>query len=146
MRELFLLAIAFGHCALLGQTYLVTTIGGYIDDFGAGAPATEARFSAITALTTDIAGHVNLADNGRVHKIDLGGGTRTIAGFGVAGNSGDGGPALLAAISPNDIAVDPNGILYMVETKFPRIRKVQPDGTIVTVAFPLFSGSSQYIA
>ena len=146
MRKLFLLAIGLGHCPLPGQTYMVTTIAGYIDDFGDGAPATQAGFSAITALATDAAGNVYVADDGRIHKIVPGGGTRTIAGFGVPGNSGDGGPAIFATTSPNDIAVGPDGVIYISEAKSPRIRKVQADGTILTVALPGSPFGSVFVA
>ena len=38
VRTLFLIAIGLGHCALFWQTYLITTIAGYVDDWGDGAP------------------------------------------------------------------------------------------------------------
>jgi sugar lactone lactonase YvrE len=56
-------------------------------------------------------------------------------GTGVAGFSGDGGPALSAQLwGPENLAVDGQGNLYVTETVNQRIRKVAPNGTITTVA------------
>jgi uncharacterized protein (TIGR03437 family) len=147
MRRSLLLLSALSSLTLSGQqTYLVNTIAGYVNDWGDGAPAIQARFGSISALTTDAAGNVYLADTGRVHKIALDGATRTIAGNGVPGQAGDGGPAIFAETSPNDIAVDANGILYIAETSPPRLRKVQADGTIVSVFVPPASAGIMYLA
>ena len=58
-----------------------------------------------------------------------------IAGNGNLGPSGDGGPAVDAALSdPMGLAVDAVGNVYVADTLDSRIRKVTPDGTITTVA------------
>ncbi|MGH7955442.1 MAG: hypothetical protein ACREH8_00335, partial [Opitutaceae bacterium] len=59
----------------------------------------------------------------------------TFAGTGTKGFSGDGGPASAAQLAdPNGIARGPDGALYICDTMNHRIRKVTPDGRIVTVA------------
>ena len=59
----------------------------------------------------------------------------TFAGTGVAGFSGDNGPAIRAQLNaPGRVEVDPNGNIYISESANNRIRKVAPDGTITTVA------------
>jgi sugar lactone lactonase YvrE len=59
----------------------------------------------------------------------------TIAGTGVAGFSGDDGPAAAAQLNgPSGVTLDQNGNIYIADTRNHRIRKVSPDGTIATVA------------
>jgi sugar lactone lactonase YvrE len=58
-----------------------------------------------------------------------------VAGTGVAGYSGDGGPALQAQLNdPRGLAFDPFGNLYIAEWRNQVVRKVTPGGTITTVA------------
>ena len=60
---------------------------------------------------------------------------RTVAGTGTAGFSGDGGPATAAEINdPFGVVRGPDGALWFCEYTGQRIRKIQPNGTIVTVA------------
>lgn len=83
----------------------------------------------------DATGNVYVADsvNQRVRKVSAAGIITTVAGTGVAGYSGDGGPALSSQLrGPGGLAIDGSGNLFIVD--FGRIRKVSPDGTITTVA------------
>jgi hypothetical protein len=66
----------------------------------------------------------------------------TVAGTGVGGYSGDGGPATNAKMEePTAIAFDKDGNLYFSDGAISRIRKVTPAGIITTVAG---NGSSGY--
>ena len=59
----------------------------------------------------------------------------TIAGTGVQGFSGDGGPATSAKLySPTGVAVDAQGNVYIADHSGARVRKVSPGGTISTFA------------
>src|SRR4051794_10467238 len=59
----------------------------------------------------------------------------TVAGNGLAGLSGDGGPAGKAKLNnPLDVAVDAAGNLYIADAYNARVRRVSPDGSIATVA------------
>jgi hypothetical protein len=69
----------------------------------------------------------------------------TVAGNGQAATSGDGGPALSAAVwNPTGLALDDEGKLYVSQPADNRIRRVDTTGAIVTVAggraSPGFSG------
>lgn len=59
----------------------------------------------------------------------------TFAGNGTAGGTGDGGPATAARIdNPFGLVRGPDGALWFCEYTGQRIRKVNPDGTIRTMA------------
>lgn len=81
----------------------------------------------------DAAGNLYIADrdNNRVRRISPDGKISTVAGTGVAGNTGDGGLATLAQLSsPSSVALDSAGNLYIADTGNSRIRLVTPDGHI----------------
>jgi len=110
---------------------------GFVADFsGDGGPATEADLNQPTAVTVDGAGNIYIADqfNQRIRKVDNSGIITTIAGTGMAGFSGDGGPAISANLNyPGGLVVDQNGDLYFCDPGNNRIRKIS-NGTITTVA------------
>jgi len=106
---------------------------------GDGGAATAARLDLPTALALDAAGDVVVADTGnhRVRRIAAAtGAITTIAGNGMEGYSGDGGAATAAYLdSPNGVALDAVGNLYIADTHNGRVRKVSAaTGAISTVA------------
>ena len=111
---------------------------------GDGGPALEARMAQPYGQAADPAGRVvydhagNLliadTENNRIRKVDTAGIITTIAGIGVAGYSGDGGPANQAKINrPVDVAVGPDDTLYFTDVNNSCIRKVDPAGIISSV-------------
>ena len=73
--------------------------------------------------------------NNRIRKVDQQGIITTVAGTGEAGFSGDGGPATAAALSAlGSLAFDAAGNLYIVDGGNNRIRKIDTQGIITTVA------------
>jgi uncharacterized protein (TIGR03437 family) len=99
--------------------------------------ATAAQISSVQGLAMDRYGNLYLSDtdNHRVRRVNVSGVISTIAGTGLAGFSGDGGPATAAQLNlPYGLAVDYNGNLYIADLGNQRVRKVAPDGTITTVA------------
>src|SRR5258707_1645805 len=57
-----------------------------------------------------------------------------IAGIGVSGFSGDGGPSIAALLAgPSGVAVDAAGNIYIADTANNRIRKISVGGTITTI-------------
>jgi trimeric autotransporter adhesin len=106
---------------------------------GAGGLATSALLSYPTRMTVDASGNLYFADqnNNRVRKVTKSTGTiNTVAGTGVAGNSGDGGLATACRLfKPSDVAVDVQGNLYIADSFNSRIRMVDASsGNINTVA------------
>ncbi|MBZ5727086.1 MAG: hypothetical protein LAP87_19065 [Acidobacteriia bacterium] len=111
-----------------------TGTAGYSGD---GGPAAGAQLNLPYGLAADLAGNVYVADlgNNRVRRIGPDGTITTVAGTGVQGSSGDGGPATGAQLlAPRNVAADAAGNLYISEFGGHRVRKVSPDGRIVTVA------------
>ena len=127
---------------------ITTVIGGGGAGFsGDGGPASDARIDRPQQIVVDPDGNVYFADSGnnRVRRIDTEGVVSTVAGNGRAATSGDGGPALSAAVwNPTGLALDDEGNLYVSQPDDNRIRRVDTTGAIVTVAggraSPGFSG------
>jgi sugar lactone lactonase YvrE len=102
---------------------------------GDGGAATGALLDSPAGVAVDSAGNIYIADtrNHRIRKVS-GGIITTIAGTGVAGFSGDNGPAVSAALdNPTALSLDSNGNLYIADTDNHRIRKIT-GSTISTVA------------
>jgi hypothetical protein len=98
---------------------------------GDGGPAVQARLNRPFGVALDAADNVFVAEFGgrRIRMITSDGVIRTIAGNGMMGFSGDGGPALDARFgSPTAIAVAANGTIYVADTAYfgPRIRVLTP--------------------
>jgi sugar lactone lactonase YvrE len=112
---------------------------------GDGGPATAALVVGPRGLAMDAAGHLLISDSGnkRIRSVALDGTISTIAGTGVAGFSGDGGPATSARLgSTYGITIDAAGNLFIADTSNHRIRKVGTDGIISTVAGTGTAGGS----
>ena len=118
------------------KTIAGTGAAGFSGDRGL---ATAAQLDLPTALAIDSAGNVYVADtdNHRVRRIDAGTGMiSTVVGNGVEAFAGDNGPTTAASIdSPNGLALDSAGNLYVADTHNGRVRKViAATGVISTVA------------
>jgi uncharacterized protein (TIGR03437 family) len=104
---------------------------------GDGGPATQASLNWPWRLALDAAGSLYVADrsNYRVRRVSPAGIITTVAGNGMRGFSGDGGPATSASlVDPMGVAVDTAGNLYISEYEGQRVRRVSPSGVISTVA------------
>ncbi len=128
---------------------LMTTFAG-TGTAGSGPDGTAAAQTAIdlpTALTMSTAGDLFYADsrNHLVRRIDHAtGAVATVAGNGVEGYGGEGGPATAANLdAPEGLAIDSVGNLYISDTRNQRVRRVDAKtGLIVTVAGTGVAGSS----
>ena len=103
---------------------------------GDGSAALNAQLNDPEGVAVDAAGNLYITDtlNYRVRMVSLNGKIATIAGNGVGGYSGDGGPAGLAQLSyPAGIAVDTAGDVFFADAGA-SVRKIYANGTIATIA------------
>ena len=112
------------------QTGIITTVAGtglqgYSGDGGA---ATGAQLFTPLAVAVDTGGNLFIADtqNHRIRRVDfLTAVITTVAGNGVGGFSGDGGPATASSLwNPSGLAIDGAGNLLIVDQFNNRIRMV----------------------
>ena len=98
---------------------------------GDGGRAVEALLNFPGAVVVDPNGNLYIADtmNHRVRKVDAESGLiTTIAGTGQRRLSGDGGPAVSAALNePTALALDRKGLLYIADQSNHRVRRVDLD-------------------
>ncbi len=120
---------------------IITTVAGDGDYYysGDGGPAISAALVAI-AVAVDTAGNLFIADSIHIRKVSPGGIITTVAGNGTDGFTGDGGPAIGAALKAYGVAVDDSGSLFIASIC--SVRKVTPDGIINSVAGNCMAGSS----
>jgi sugar lactone lactonase YvrE len=125
------------------HTICGTGVPGYTGDEG---PATEAQLNAPKGQAADPASRIAIDDRDRIYIADTANHCirvidpatftiHTIAGNGEPGFSGDGGPASQAQLdTPSDVAIGPNGRIYIADTMNHAVRVIRPDGTIHTLA------------
>ena len=115
-------------------TYAGNGISGHTGD---GGPATLASISNPNGVGVDNLGNVYIPDQSTnyLRKVSTSGIITTIAGNGVPGYSGDGGPATLASMNlPNMVTSDAAGNIYVAEFNNSVIRKINTSGIISTFA------------
>jgi trimeric autotransporter adhesin len=109
-----------------------------------GIVTTVARVNSPTGVAVDAAGNLFIAQpsNHRVVKMALDGTLTTVAGTGKGGFSGDSGLAVGATLNtPFQVTVDSAGNLFIADWGNYRVRKVDANGVITTVAG---NGESEY--
>lgn len=124
------------RCSMRADCTAVAGDGG-LGYGGDGGPATLAHLVLPVGLARDREGNLFVADQGahRIRRIDARGTIETVAGDGVAGFSGDDGPARAAMLNgPAAVAIDRRGDLLIADTGNHRIRRVSARGVITTVA------------
>lgn len=119
------------------STGIINTVAGngtfgYSGDGGAAA---SAEIETVNALSLDYAGNLYISDGGiRIRKVAAGTGViTTVAGVGISGSYGDGGPATKAQISANGLVADPLGDFYLSSGNMVRFVSAST-GNISTVA------------
>lgn len=149
IRELFICVFWLAGMGVASAQAVITTFAGTDAPFtGDGQPALSAGLGLITGIATDQAGNVffNDPDNHVVFRVGADGIIHVIAGNGIGGYSGDGGPATEASIGGdetnfdlqlavpvlNGIAVDSSGNVFITTGSL--VRRIDPNGIITTYA------------
>jgi hypothetical protein len=140
-------------CAMIAHAQLTTNIstvagngsGGFSGD---GGPATSAEMFIPIGIAVDSSNNIYIADsiNNCIRKVTAStGNISTVAGSATGGFAGDGGAATSAELeSPEGVAVDSSGNLYIADTGNQRIREVTASTGIIAVVPVVrtdFSGS-----
>jgi hypothetical protein len=130
----------------VSPTGIITTVAGTGTRgiSGDGGPATAAQIYDPQGVAAMPDGGFLIADgNYVVRRMSSTGIITTVAGTGVPGSAGDGGPATAAQLNvPNAVAVTADGGFLIADTGNRRIRRVSPTGIITTVAGTGVQGSS----
>ena len=122
---------------LLSLVFVPSMSGAPIDDIGDGNLATSVVLTLVDGVTVSSSGEIYIShrSKNRIRKIDKQGIIHTVAGNGVAGFSGDNGLAIDASLNfPAGLTFDSKGNLYIADRNNHRIRKVDTQGIISTVA------------
>lgn len=127
-----------GRVRKVDSSGVMTSVAGGLGEHGLGdgGPATSAALQCPAGVTFG-GGAMYIADatDNRVRKVDSSGVISTVAGTGMAGFSGDGGPATAAQLNtPSGVAVDSAGNVYIADLNNNRVRKVDTHGVISTYA------------
>jgi uncharacterized protein (TIGR03437 family) len=133
VRYCFLLTIAFQLSAETNWG-LRTIAGG--TEAGDGDFVANASIRFLQGVATDPSGAIYIADadDHRIRRIDPNGRIQTIAGEGLPGFSGDGGPASRARINtPYGITVTPEGDIVFADLGNARVRRISRAGQIDTL-------------
>ena len=129
----------------VGTDGIITTVAGSANvgfATGDGGPATQAGLNNPMGVAVGTDGSLYISDQSqRIRRVGSDGIITTVAGTGVTGFAGDGGPATQAQINniQGGIAVGPDGSLYIADANNNRIRQIRP-------SLPGFSVSDIVIA
>lgn len=137
---------------MINAAGIITTVAGMGDNSafvgsycGDGGPATSAALYRPTGVAVDSAGNLFIADsrNNRIRMVNSAGIITTVAGNGIAGYSGDGGPSTSAALnSPSGVALDSAGDLFIADEDNHRIREIPAIATAFATTVSAASGTA----
>jgi hypothetical protein len=122
--------------AVTGATKVVagTTDAGDSGNGGQGDKA-DLRYPGGVAVSANGTVYFSDSENNLVRKVATDGVITTVAGTGKAGYSGNGGQAPKAELwSPQGLAINSEGDLFIADPDSDVVREVKPDGVISTVA------------
>ncbi len=110
-----------GAIRMIAPNGIISTIAGSgtLAYTGDGGPASQAQFSQVSSVAVDAQGNIYVADTGNsvIRLFPLGGTVTTIAGNGIQGYTGDGGPSTIAEINnPKALTVTTSGNVYFADT------------------------------
>ena len=115
---------------------MVTTIAGFAGSYGStDGQGTAARFYNPTGVAVDSSGNIYVADsyNHTIRKITSTGMVTTIAGQVNSKGSNDGQGTAARFYTPQGVAVDTNGDIFVADTNNHTIRKITSTGMVTTI-------------
>ena len=120
-------------------TGVISTFAGTGNDgfSGNNGPATAADLNLPAGVAVDTAGNLFIADTGnnQIRRVDTNRTITTVVGNGTRGFAGDNGPAVNASLDqPSGLAFDSEGRLLIADVGNNRIRRLERNGTITTIA------------
>jgi trimeric autotransporter adhesin len=139
MKKLLFTSFAIFSLFSISDAQIINTIAGYgfAGNSGDGGPATAVEINYPYGLKLDATGNLIIAEYAGqvVREVNTSGIISTLAGNGVQGFWGDGGPATAAEFyNVCDMALDNSGNIYITDERNNRIRKVNTSGIITTIA------------
>ena len=120
-----------------GDIEVVAGGGDPDDGVGDGLQATDAALVAPSSVAVDDEGMLYISDSGnaRIRRVGADGKIETVAGGGDPDVLGDDGPATEASLgNPRGIALASDGTIYVADAANERVRRITPDGRILTAA------------
>ncbi len=120
------------------QSWIIATLAGTGERgfAGDGGPAVKAQLNGPFDVGFDPAGNLYFSDtfNHRIRRIDAHTGViSTLAGIGIAGYSGDGGPATAASFNePYGIAVDRSANIFVADRHNHCVRRIDGASGVIT--------------
>jgi sugar lactone lactonase YvrE len=139
------LLYGFGGISPVGATPQLSLFAGSASGGASDGTGTAARFLGPQGIGADRAGNLYVADskNHTIRKITPDGVVTTLAGTpGLAGTA-DGVGAAARFSSPDSVAVDGAGNVYVADSREGTVRKIAPGGVVTTLAgTPGVSGSA----
>ena len=132
--RIILIFLAFISCAFAAKLEIIAGGG----TLAADAPATQCKLREPFAVEFTPDGRMIIAEmvsGNRVLSVDKTGKLTLLAGTGIKGFSGDGGPAVAAQFNGiHNAAIAKNGDIFLADSWNYRIRKLSPNGTVTTFA------------
>jgi DNA-binding beta-propeller fold protein YncE len=123
---------------------VVTTLAGDGTPGHRDGPGAQARFNAPVGLAVDAEGNVYVADtyNDRLRLVTKDGMVRTVAGTGLVGHMDGDALAEAQLDTPCGVVVGAAGEVYIADTGNNRLRRLTPDGRLMTLALTAEDGTS----
>jgi sugar lactone lactonase YvrE len=121
-------------CKFTAQGRFVLVAGDPAERGSADGPARDARFKAPSHLVFDAAGNLYVTDAGNhtVRRISPQGVVSTVAGLAGQAGDADGVGAAARFSTPGDLAVAPDGSVYVADIRNRAVRRLAPDGAVTT--------------
>ncbi|MFY8097051.1 MAG: putative Ig domain-containing protein [Flavobacterium sp.] len=110
----------------------VTTLAGSIGGNAIDGLGANARFSGPSNIAVDASGNAYVTDLSRIRKIDSSGNVTTLAGSSTGYADGIGTEAKFS--TPYGVTVDRSGNIYVADTNNFKIRKIDSNGNVSTIA------------